>query len=363
MTELSDLSLYIHWPFCRSKCPYCDFFSRVAHADQETLIADYLQQLTNIHERLPQKRIISVFFGGGTPSLILPQNIERVLTHCTKLWSFAPQVEISLEANPNTRTPTLFADMAHAGINRLSLGIQSLQDTELKFLGRTHTAAQARQAIDDVLTHFNNHSVDLMYALPNQSAAVWSSELKDIISLGLKHISLYQLTIEEGTVFAKKHIKPLDEDHAAELYTLTEEILATRNYHKYEVSNYAQPNYECRHNLVYWQGGNYAGIGLGAHGRFTQGGIWYAQTVPFTLEKLTNQERAEELLLMGLRLTSGINKQTFRQLCGISLADCIRPDFLQTAIAQGLLLDTPTTLQATAKGFLVLDYLIENLCA
>lgn len=256
------LSVYIHWPYCLSKCPYCDFFSKVdKHVDQKQIIDGYLDDLNWYHDLTAKQTVQSIFFGGGTPSLIEPQYIEKVINHIFKLWPTTKQVEISLEANPNTNRPNLFADLRLAGINRLSLGIQALNDKDLKFLGRTHNLSRALHAVDEVTRLFDNHSADLIYARPGQTAEAWKQELNQISELGLKHLSLYQLTIEEGTFFARKGIKPMDDEPAAELYALTQEFLATKGYPQYEVSNFAHPGYESIHNLAYWRGQNYLGIG------------------------------------------------------------------------------------------------------
>ena len=358
-----NLSIYLHWPFCQSKCPYCDFFSRVKkNIDQEAVISGWLQQLERYAEILPKRRIISVFFGGGTPSLIKPQNISRVLEKISGLWPVDGNIEVSLEANPNTRTPNLFADLAAAGINRLSLGIQSLDDHELKFLGRTHSAAEARQAVNDVLHCFDNHSADFIYALPGQEPEAWKQRVAEIASLGFKHLSLYQLTIEENTPFYRKGVKPADEENAAAMYRLSETALAAAGYAKYEVSNYARPGFQSVHNNVYWQGGDYIGIGETAHGRLRKDGRFYAVTNPLQFEELTAAERAEELVIMGLRLTAGIDKKRFYDCCGLNFDAFINQDFKQQALAAGLLQETSAVLKATAEGFLLLDYLISGLC-
>ena len=359
----NNLSIYFHWPFCRSKCPYCDFFSRVKkNIDQKEIIDGYLQQLKSYADLLPKRKIVSVFFGGGTPSLIEPKYVAALLEKINSLWGLKPQAEISLEANPNTQTPTLFQDLRLAGINRLSLGVQSLDEADLKFLGRTHSKKDALQAIDEVLKNFDNHSVDLMYALPHQTKSAWLKQVQEISSFGLKHISLYQLTIEENTPFARKGILPLEEEQAAELYLATEDYLKEKNYHKYEVSNYARDGFESIHNKVYWLGNDYIGIGETAHGRFKKDGHLFAQTNPLQLEELTPQERAEELIIMGLRLTEGINKKNFENICGLNFDDFINQTFKKEAVKGNLLEENKETLKATPKGFLVLDYLINGLC-
>lgn len=365
MSNISDdLSIYLHWPFCKSKCPYCDFFSQVKkNIDQDVIIEGYLNQLDQYCHMLPQRHIASIFFGGGTPSLITPANITAILKKIDSLWGLDNECEISLEANPNTNTPTLFKDLRSAGINRLSLGIQSLDDNELKFLGRTHTSNEAINAIDSVLKNFDNHSIDLIYALPNQTAKSWQHQLDIASSFGLKHISLYQLTIEENTLFYRKGIKPLCEEEATNLYNLTEERLSIKNYLKYEVSNYAQTNYESKHNLGYWIGRDYIGIGKAAHGRIKYNDKFFAVCDPIQLEELTNKEKAEELIIMGLRLTSGINKEIFKSVCQIDFDKFINQDFKTKALELGLIEDNKQYFKATSKGFLLIDYLITELCS
>ena len=313
------LGVYIHWPFCRSKCPYCDFFSRVKKdVDQTAIVDGYLADLEYYRSLNDDYRVETVFFGGGTPSLMEPRQIARILDKIAALWPLADKPEISLEANPNTDTPTLFPDLKKASINRLSLGVQALNDADLKFLGRTHTLSQALKSIDNVLNTFENHSMDLIYARPGQKLPAWQDELKQTASFGFKHLSLYQLTIEEGTFFAKKGIRPLDDEPAVEMYNLTVDYLRQCGYPRYEISNFALPAGQCRHNLLYWQGDDYLGIGPAAHGRISIPKHFYATTHRCQLTPLTSQERAEELLFMGLRLDNGIDKPLFEQICGLN---------------------------------------------
>lgn len=357
------LSVYIHWPYCLSKCPYCDFFSKVdKHVDQKQIIDGYLDDLNWYHDLTAKQTVQSIFFGGGTPSLIKPQYIEKVINHIFKLWPTTKQVEISLEANPNTNRPNLFADLRLAGINRLSLGIQALNDKDLKFLGRTHNLSRALHVVDEVTRLFDNHSADLIYARPGQTAEAWKQELNQISELGLKHLSLYQLTIEEGTFFARKGIKPMDDEPAAELYALTQEFLATKGYPQYEVSNFAHPGYESIHNLAYWRGQNYLGIGPTAHGRIKTTDKIYASTHHRQLEELTPQERAEELIIMGLRIREGINKENFRRQCGLELTGFVNDKARQSLIRQKLLFEDKHSLRTANRGFLLLNKIIEELC-
>ena len=425
-----SLGIYIHWPYCRSKCPYCDFYKQVCkNVPQDEIVSDYLKELDSYHQLTSNRKVGSIFFGGGTPSLMEPKQISRLIDYIAKLWSLDSKVEISLEANPNSDYPQMFQNLHQAGINRLSLGVQALSDEDLRFLGRTHNLKQAYQAIDEVLQNFDNHSIDLIYARPKQTLSAWEAELKQAASLGLKHISLYQLTIEEGTVFAKKGILPLDEDLATEMYLLTEDILAPLGYQKYEVSNYAQAGFESKHNLLYWTGGEYIGVGPSAHGRLTvfngnlkqnsgagnsrtnmyaqvsalrdftlsstlktvkpcpepkeenlkqNSGVgnsrtnmyaqkssnlpvFYATTYRCQLEEISPAEKAEELLLMGLRLVQGIDKSLFFSTCGLDLEEVVNQQKLADLIEGDWLINTPTHLKATKKGFPVLNFLIQQL--
>lgn len=356
--------IYIHWPFCRSKCPYCDFFSKVQkNVPQDALVNEYLDDIKCYAELADVKSIGSVFFGGGTPSLLTPQNVERIINRIAADFDLAADAEISLEANPNTDKPGMFADLRAAGINRLSLGIQSLLPQGLKFLGRTHSVDEALRSADEVLSVFDNHSADIIYARPGQKNEDWRLELEQLCKLGFKHLSLYQLTIEDGTVFAKKGVEPADEETAAAMYLQSNEIMAAHGYQRYEVSNYAQQGFECRHNKLYWQGDDYIGIGNGAHGRLHSGGRILATTHRRQAEALSPAERAEELLLMGLRLDEGIDKAHFAECCGVDLAAAVNVGKLQELAAAGLVVDTPQNLRATAAGFLVLNRLIEDLAA
>lgn len=377
---------------------------------QEEIIDSYFKELDFYQTLTSGREITSIFFGGGTPSLIKPRNVERLIDYVAKKWPLSAQVEISLEANPNSQYPQMFADLRHAGINRLSLGVQAMNDADLKFLGRTHCLTEAEQAIDSVLKNFDNHSMDLIYARPNQKVDDWLEELKLASGFGFKHLSLYQLTIEEGTVFERKGIEPLDEAAAAEMYLATENSLQKKGYQKYEVSNYTLPGYASRHNLLYWQGGEYIGVGKSAAGRLSvfngnlkqnsdarnsrtkmyaqvsalrdftlssalktdnesDGNLkqnsdiqkFYATSYCCQLEELTPQERAEELILMGMRLVSGIDKAQFKQACGLELEQCLNLQNVADLQAQGLILYDGYHLRATTDGFLVLNKIIEEL--
>lgn len=393
---------------------------------QEEIVDGYLEDLEFYRQYTGGRQVSSIFFGGGTPSLMEPRQVGRLIDYINSVWGLTPEAEISLEANPNSHYPQMFADLHRAGINRLSLGVQALNDDDLRFLGRTHNLKQAYAAVDEVLKNFDNHSIDLIYARPNQSLSSWEKELKQAAAMGLKHISLYQLTIEDGTVFSRKGIKPLDDEAAAEMYLATENLLQSFNYQKYEVSNYALPGFESRHNLLYWTGQDYIGVGPSAHGRLTvfngdlkqnsgarnsrtamyaqvsalrdstlspslkavkscsdddleqnsgarnsrahdklkqnlPAPVFYATTHRCRLEKISAEERAEELLLMGLRLVFGIDKAAFEKNCGIRLDDFVNRRHLTDLAAGGWLEDSSLFLRATAKGFPVLNFLIEQL--
>ncbi len=357
---LKPFGVYIHWPFCLSRCPYCDFYKEVKKdVPQDEIIDSYLQDLEYYHRFTQDKTVSSIFFGGGTPSLIKPQNIEKIINFIAKKWQIRKDVEISLEANPNSDRGNLFQELKTAGINRLSLGIQALNDKDLRFLGRTHNLKQAQKAIDEVINTFDNHSMDLIYARPKQSLNEWEEELKQATNFGFKHISLYQLTIEEGTVFAAKGIQALDDEAAVQMYAFTNDCLNANGYPQYEVSNYGLP---CKHNLLYWEGDDYIGIGKSAHGRFMSEGKIYATTHHLNMEELTAQERAEELIIMGLRLNAGINKQRFFENCGLPFAKAANPQNLQNLISEGFLTETKNGIKATSKGFAVLNKIIEELC-
>ena len=386
---------------------------------QEEIVAEYKRELDFYYQYTSENIVNSIFFGGGTPSLMKPENVAALIDYVAGKWKTAPEIEISLEANPNSDYPEMFADLRRAGINRLSLGVQALNDADLRFLGRTHNLKQAYQAIDGVLQNFDNHSLDLIYARPQQKLSDWEKELAQAASFGMKHLSLYQLTIEEGTVFARKGIKALDEDAAGEMYLFTEDYLADKGIYKYEVSNYSRPGYASRHNLLYWTGQDYIGVGISAHGRFCFSGfkgnleqkrrdrkisrtslyaknfsplvstlssslkpekmcfegnleqkrqdrknspIYYASTYNCQLEELSQAERAEELLLMGLRLTDGIDKRLFAENCGLDFDGFIDRERLKYLCEAGLLVDTPQNIRATREGFLVLNGIIEQLC-
>jgi oxygen-independent coproporphyrinogen-3 oxidase len=317
------LALYIHWPFCVSKCPYCDFNSHVRESvDQAAWREALLRDLDYEAALLPNRRLTSIFFGGGTPSLMDPATAAALIDAAAGHWQVARDIEITLEANPSSVEAARFADLAAAGVNRVSLGLQSLSEESLRFLGRAHGVDEGLAALATAQRHFERVSFDLIYALPGQRAEAWQAELQQALSYGTGHLSLYQLTIEQGTRFAtlagKGELVPADPDHAADLFDLTTGLTAAADLPRYEVSNHARPGQESRHNLTYWRMGDYAGIGPGAHGRrstlatqrhrkpenwlgaVARNGHGLVEETP-----LTPRERAAEALLMGLRLAEG----------------------------------------------------------
>lgn len=377
------LALYIHWPFCLSKCPYCDFNSHVREAiPQARFRAALRAELAWEAARLGQRPLGSIFFGGGTPSLMEPETVAALIADARSLFIPAPDLEITLEANPTSVEAARLRDFAAAGVNRVSLGIQSLRDDALRLLGRQHSAAQALAALNAARQIFPRLSFDLIYARPGQDAAAWQAELREALAIAADHLSLYQLTIEPGTGFEALHrrgeITLPDDDIAAQLYDITEIAAACHGLHAYEVSNYARPGSESRHNLSYWRYGDYAGIGPGAHGRVSAGPallatrrhrapeIW-AERVEQTGHGITEEiaitpvERAREMLLMGLRLQEGIDAGVFAARTGMALLDAVEPAILRQAQAEDYLVWDGARLSATREGRLRLDALLAAL--
>jgi len=365
----SSLALYIHWPFCVSKCPYCDFNSHVREAvDQAAWREALLADLAHEARETPGKRLTSIFFGGGTPSLMPPATVAALIEAADRHWGFAPGIEITLEANPSSVEAARFADLAAAGVNRVSLGLQSLDDGALAFLGRAHDAAEGLAALAVAQEAFARVSFDLIYALPSQSAEAWAAELARALGFGTGHLSLYQLTIEPGTRFAalaaKGALVPADPDESAALYELTQELTGAAGLPAYEISNHARPGEESRHNLAYWRYRPYAGIGPGAHGR--RGGRavqrhkkpenWLAALARnghgiVEEREIAPADQGTEALLMGLRLAEGlvpapgaVNEQAVSRLSG-----------------QGLLAPDGERLRATPRGMLLLDAILAEI--
>ncbi|MGJ5024712.1 radical SAM family heme chaperone HemW [Bradyrhizobium oligotrophicum] len=375
--------VYVHWPFCLSKCPYCDFNSHVRHAaiDQERYARAFAQEIATTAARIGPRTVSSIFLGGGTPSLMQPQAVGAILDAIGRHWHVAADVEVSLEANPTSVEATRFAGYRAAGVNRVSLGVQAMDDASLKMLGRLHTAEEAMKAVAIARNAFERYSFDLIYARPDQTPAMWTEELTRAISEATEHLSLYQLTIEEGTPFFGLHaagkLKTPDEGLARTLYDVTQEICGRHGLPAYEISNHARPGAECRHNLLYWRGQEYAGIGPGAHGRLDIGGIRHATATDkrpeawlmrvesnghgvMTDDELNREERADEFLLMGLRLAEGIDPQRYARISGRTL-DPRRIALLREEGA--IAVDPDGRLRVTQDGFPVLDAVVADLAA
>jgi oxygen-independent coproporphyrinogen-3 oxidase len=377
---MESLALYIHWPFCLSKCPYCDFNSHVREKiPRDRIVAALRTELAFEAARIGARKLTSIFFGGGTPSLMAPEDVAALIADAKRLFTPATDIEVTLEANPTSVEAGRFAGYAAAGVNRVSIGVQSFDDEVLKFLGREHSADQARAAIELARENFPRLSFDLIYARPGQTEQNWRAELATALDLAADHLSLYQLTIEPGTKFATLYARGAfalpDEDLAARLYDATAEAAAEYGMHAYEISNYARPGRESRHNLAYWRYQDYAGIGPGAHGRLTLGGQLYAtsrhrapeiwaemveaSSTGLTAEApVSAEERAREALLMGLRLAEGIDVSVFQQRTGTPLLDAVDQSVMRDCVDEGYLTIGPTHLAATAEGRKRLDALL-----
>ncbi|MFN3725357.1 MAG: radical SAM family heme chaperone HemW [Allosphingosinicella sp.] len=374
-----DLALYVHWPFCVSKCPYCDFNSHVRESiDQAAWREALLKDLAHEAALLPGRRMTSIFFGGGTPSLMEPATAAALIDAAAGHWQAADDIEITLEANPSSVEAARFADLASAGVNRVSLGLQSLDDQALAFLGRAHDVEEGLAALATAQRVFERVSFDLIYALPGQSAAAWEAELRRALSFGTDHLSLYQLTIEPGTRFAalaaKGELPETDSDLAAELFELTAAITADAGLPRYEVSNHARLGQESRHNLTYWRMGDYAGVGPGAHGRRTgcatqrhrkpenwMGALARNSHGIVEERALTAQERAVEALLMGLRLREGVDVADISERTALPVPTFIDEQAADRLARQGLLRRDQTRLAVTADGLLLLDSILAEI--
>lgn len=370
------LALYIHWPFCVSKCPYCDFNSHVRESvDREAWRAAMLADLAFEARETPGRRLGSIFFGGGTPSLMPPATVAALIAAAEAQWGFDPDIEITLEANPSSVEAARFADLAAAGVNRVSLGLQSLDDAQLQFLGRAHDVREGLAALETAQSVFGRVSFDLIYALPGQGAEDWARELDRALGFGTGHLSLYQLTIEPGTRFAamaaRGELAPADPDEGAALYELTQTRTEAAGLPAYEISNHARAGEESRHNLTYWRYRDYAGIGPGAHGRragvATQRhrkpenwlkAIGTAGQGIADQQDVTPAERGVEALLMGLRLTEGVDLARIAELAGHDAVD--RPA-VERMENQGLVAMDGDRLRATPAGRLVLNSLLAEI--
>ncbi|MCZ4352076.1 radical SAM family heme chaperone HemW [Roseovarius aestuarii] len=371
--------LYLHWPFCTAKCPYCDFNSHVSRQIDQTAWADaYLTEIDRYAQLTPGRVLNSVFFGGGTPSLMDPATVYAILDRIRTRWTLANDLEVTLEANPGSVEAGRFAEYAQAGVNRVSMGIQALNDPDLRRLGRIHTVSEARSAFDIARSQFDRVSFDLIYARQDQSLTDWRKELTQALSMAVDHLSLYQLTIEPGTAFGARHaaggLKGLPpDDLAVDMYDITQELCDAAGMPAYEVSNHAKPGNESRHNLIYWRHGDYVGIGPGAHGRLTIDGIryateayampdpWLSRAASGLTEKLRDaipsHEQAGEYLMMGLRVSDGIDLARYQSLAGGPLA----PQAVEDLQEIGMVELTPSHLRATHKGRMVLNSVIAAL--
>jgi len=381
--EAAAFGVYIHWPFCLSKCPYCDFNSHVRREpiDEPRFVRAFTAEIAATAARVPDRTVSTIFFGGGTPSLMQPATVGSILDAIAKHWRVAPGVEVSLEANPTSVEATRFRGYRTAGVNRVSLGVQALDDRVLAELGRMHSSREALDAVGIARSIFDRYSFDLIYARPRQDPKDWAAELTRALVEAGDHLSLYQLTIEEDTPFAALHaagkLAIPDDDLGRALYDTTQEICAAHGLPAYEISNHARPGGECRHNLVYWRGHEYAGIGPGAHGRLDIDGTRYATATEkrpeawlmrveanghglITDDPLTREDMADEFLLMGLRLAEGIDIARFRALAGRSLD----PARIAMLHEHGLVETTADgRLRVTLPGFPVLDAVVADLAA
>ncbi len=373
--------IYVHWPFCAAKCPYCDFNSHVRTAIDEDGWVDAIEReldWTAQSQGVERPIVETIFFGGGTPSLMQGRSVARVLEKISRLWRLTNDIEITMEANPASADAARFADYRAAGVNRLSLGMQALNDADLKFLGRLHNAGEAKAALALAMRNFERVSLDLIYARPGQSDAQWREELQQALAFGTDHLSLYQLTIEPETPFALLHkngqIRIPDDDLAAGLYETTQELTEAAGLPAYEISNHARPGSESRHNLIYWRYGDYAGVGPGAHGRLMLGGKRIATSAIRLPERwretvmkgenafadftaIDDSDAAREHLLMNLRLAEGIDLAAYRARWNTSPP----PETIAPLIEQGLLRQDGDVLMATPQGRLILNAVIAAL--
>jgi len=382
------LGVYIHWPFCKSKCPYCDFNSHVRDGVRhERWRNALLAELEHAAREAPGRRVETVFFGGGTPSLMEPATVSALIGRVTSLWDTAPDVEITLEANPTSVEAGRFAALAQAGVNRLSLGIQALDAAALRFLGREHSADEALAALALARRHFGRYSFDLIYARPGQTPEAWAEELENALALAGEHLSLYQLTIERGTRFYAEHARGgfvlPDEDASAAMFEQTQARLAAAGMPAYEISNHARPGAACRHNLIYWRYQDYVGIGPGAHGRFADeagrpvkratrrksGPEAWIEAVESSghgtaeTSSIAGQDLVEEALMMGLRLADGIDRTQFASVTGHDPVVAVGEARLAPLVAASLVALDATHLKATPAGRQRLNAVLERLIA
>jgi oxygen-independent coproporphyrinogen-3 oxidase len=380
---MNAFGIYVHWPFCAAKCPYCDFNSHVRASFDESRWAEAIVRELEWVKRAQGNavpRVDTVFFGGGTPSLMSGTSVGTVIDAIARLWPVANDIEITLEANPASAEAAHFHDYRAAGVNRVSLGVQALNDADLKFLGRLHDVAEAKAALKMAMANFERVSLDLIYARPDQTAKAWRAELKEALAFETEHLSLYQLTIEANTPFALRAqdgtLQIPDEDSAASLFEMTQEMTEAAGRPAYEISNHARPGRECRHNLIYWRYGDYAGVGPGAHGRLMLGDTRLATSAERLPERwqdkvsreghgyteqiaINDSEAAREHLLMNLRLSEGLDLAAYEKRWNIALD---RKKITELA-ADDLVTMQGTMLAATPRGRLVLNSVIAALAA
>lgn len=376
--QTGGFGLYLHWPFCEAKCPYCDFNSHVSREiDQSKWLSAYLRELDRYAGMLPNRVLNSVFFGGGTPSLMNPDLVAAVLERIRRNWPVANDLEVTLEANPGSVEAARFRGYAEAGVSRISMGIQALNDADLRRLGRIHTVAEAQQAFDIARKYFDKISFDLIYARQDQTIEAWRDELRDALNMAVDHLSLYQLTIEPGTAFGDRFaaggLRGLPgDDLAADMYLATQDVCDAAGLPAYEVSNHAIPGAESRHNLIYWRYGDYIGIGPGAHGRITQNGKRYATEAwsqpdrwlrgvdhgdaEKPVAEISPQEQANEYLMMGLRISEGIDLKRFHLLSGQGISS----DALNHLQELEMVIVENSRIRVTAAGRLVLNSVIKE---
>ena len=375
----SPLALYIHWPFCVSKCPYCDFNSHVRETvDDDAWRAALLADMAYEAALTPGRKLTSIFFGGGTPSLMPPSTVAALIDAAAQHWGFADDIEITLEANPSSVEAARFADLAAAGVNRVSLGLQSLDDAALAFLGRAHSVAESLDALAVAQHHFGRVNIDLIYARPAQTAGQWEAELRRALSFGTDHVSLYQLTIEPGTRFETLvrtgHFIPADDDNSATLYEITGQMTSAAGIPAYEISNHAKPGSESRHNLSYWRYDDYIGIGPGAHGRRLEAATQrhkkpenFLSAVERNAHGISSEDRldaatrATESLLMGLRLAEGISLSRLSQRTGIAADDLLDTHAVDKIAQLGLIRRDGDRVTVTPQGMPLLDAILPQI--
>lgn len=371
--------LYVHWPFCQAKCPYCDFNSHVsAKIDQKAWVRAYISELKRESDRLSGRVLNSIFFGGGTPSLMMPETVAAVIETAREIWPFANDIEITLEANPGSVEAGRFVGYRDAGVNRISMGIQALNDDDLRRLGRIHSVAEARAAFDIARNCFDRVSFDLIYARQGQDLNAWKAELTQALNMAIDHLSLYQLTIEEGTAFGDRYARgklrdlPSD-DTAADMYQATQDICSAHGMPAYEVSNHARPDAASQHNQIYWRYGDYVGIGPGAHGRLTLDGQRYATEThrapgawlnavskgsgESLCQMLPQEDTAVEYMMMSMRLAEGLDIHRYQNLAGAELPQ----DRIEHLVDLDMVTISDQRIKATDQGRAVLNAILREL--